>query len=93
MYQFAFDIFLQRDSVVMQAVVCAVNERHDSVLRSAENSLQRLRIRVKFSTVPLLEFDPFTRVMIEPPAQGRTRRDILQPIVNVQRGFLDTARP
>ena len=83
----------QHERVVVRRVMRRVEQRHGTALRQIDDLRDSFIVARQFGAIAAGELRPARRIMPEPFAQGRTRRDLLEP--QRQRRFLlaQAARP
>ena len=62
------------------------------MFRGLDDGFDRFRFFTQFAKIPLLEFAPFPGIMSKPLAQASARRDVFEPLFELQCIFLCTAR-
>ena len=71
----------------------AVQQSHRALPRGLEDWLADFGRAIEFGKVLTTELLPFLGIVTEPLSQFGARRDVLEPVVQVQVGFLYSARP
>ena len=77
----------------MLGVAGGVEEHDVSAARGLEEGLPRGGIGAKFGEIALAEFGPALDFVAVPDAKLLVRSDVLQPGIEMERIFSDTARP
>jgi len=90
---FVLNVLSQGDGVVVLGIVRAVQKGHCAMPCGQEDRLPRFWSPIEFGEVPATELLPFRGIVTEPLSQFGPWRGILDPAIEVQRSFLDSARP
>src|SRR5215472_8402884 len=92
-FDLVFKKFFERNSIVVLSIMGAVNERHSAPAGARKEWLPRLRVLLQFVEVAPSELAPFRRVVLEPLAQCRAGRHVLEPGLHSQVLLFHAARP
>ena len=84
---------LQHEGVVVSLVPGRIDEGDRALARTTAQVLQYFWMPGELRAVAAAKLVPAFRVMAEPCAQLRARRDLLDPLVELRFGLADAARP
>src|SRR5439155_601486 len=84
---------LERDGTVTHFVMGGVHERDPSTSGRAEKRLPGGAMRTQLGEVPVPKLQPLLRIVAEPLSQVRARRDLLEPVIELQACFRYTPGP
>src|SRR5450759_4194599 len=88
-----FEVIPQSDRIVVLTVVRTVDKCDRPSACSLQDRIAHFRMSFQFGSIKLPKLFPFLGIMTEPLAQFGTGRNILQPGIETERGFLHAARP
>jgi hypothetical protein len=83
----------KHDGVVVKFIACGKDQCHGAPARPGAELSEFVQVATQLSRIATTELRPARRIVIEPFAQRRTRRNVLDPVFDRGIGFPDSARP